>query len=169
LILAVKDTYKLVPTADVIYGCDEHWWPYHIEQIRKTTRAELWTQCAVAQKRFALNRMAGESLPGLGRKMLHFGGNSGYQAINLAFLFGATRIILSGFDMKKEGAQVHFFGSHPYHKKNQGPNENLMARWINNFWGLAEDLNQEGVEVLNATRSTALQCFSKVNLEDIPC
>lgn len=107
-------------------------------------------------------------MPGLGRKIIHFGGNSGYQAINLAFLFGATRIILLGFDMKKDGEKVHFFGNHPYHKrKNEGPNEGTMRRWVHNFASLAADLKQEGVEVINATRSTALDCFPKQALEQI--
>jgi hypothetical protein len=36
-IVAVKDTYRLLPTADIIYGCDEHWWPYHLEKIKALT------------------------------------------------------------------------------------------------------------------------------------
>lgn len=101
--------------------------------------------------------------------MIHFGGNSGYQAINLAFLFGITRVILVGFDMKKDGSKVHFFGNHPYHLKNGGPTETTISQWVNNFIKLAADLREEGVEVINATRETALTCFNRQNLEDIKC
>jgi hypothetical protein len=157
----------LVPSADLVYGCDEHWWPYHLEAL-KNTKAELWTQCEKAAKKYNLNRIEGVSSPGLGRKIIHFGGNSGYQAINLAFLFGATKMILLGFDMKKDGDKVHFFGNHPYHNRpNEGPNDGTMRRWVNNFTALAADLKQERVEVINATRNTALTCFTRQPLEEI--
>jgi hypothetical protein len=70
--------------------------------------------------------------------------------------------------MKKEDGKVHFFGDHPYHKQpNQGPNDGTMRRWVNNFTALAADLKQERVEVINATRNTALTCFPKLPLEQI--
>lgn len=114
-----------------------------------------------------MNRIPGESKPGLGRATIHFGNNSGYQAVNLAYIFGITRMILLGFDMKIRDDKVHFFGDHPYHKKYQGPNSNTMKRWVFNFEQLAYDLKREGVEVLNATRDTALTCFPRVRLEDL--
>jgi hypothetical protein len=156
-----------VPTANVIYGCDDHWWPYHLQNIKKISKAELWTQCEKAAIKHNLNRIEGKSLPGLGRKIIHFGGNSGYQAINLAFLFGAKKIVLLGFDMKKDGEKVHFFGNHPYHQRGQGPSDWTMDRWRFNFDQLAKDLASEGVEVINATRKTALTCFTKKALEDL--
>ena len=163
--IAVKDTWRLLPRADVIYGCDEHWWEHYATEIRVKSTAELWTQCADAARIYNLNRISGESRPGLGRKILHFGGNSGYQAVNLAFLFGAIRIILVGFDMQRTDNKVHFFGHHPYHRPTGGPNSQLLSDWCDKFAVLANDLRSEGVEVLNATRTTALTCFERRELE----
>lgn len=104
-------------------------------------------------------------MPGLGRDKLHFGNNSGYQAINLAYLLGATTIILLGFDMKRKAGKTHFFGDHPYHRNDQGPTDPIMQRWCGNFVQLAQDLRDEGVDVYNASRETALTAFERRELE----
>jgi hypothetical protein len=104
-------------------------------------------------------------MQGLGREKIHFGNNSGYQAINLAYLLGASSIILSGFDMKVTAGKTHFFGNHPYHKQGQGPNNEIMQRWCRNFVALAQDLKSEGVQVYNCTRDTALTAFQTRELE----
>jgi len=44
-----------------------------------------------------------------------------------------------------------------------------IKTWLKNFPKLAEDLKAEGVEVINATRDTALECFNKMNLEEALC
>lgn len=161
----MKDTWRLLPKADVLYGCDEHWWEHHIEKINDECTAELWTQCPIAQSRYNLNRIEGESKTGLGKKKLHFGGNSGYQAVNLAFLFGATKIILVGFDMQRTNDKIHFFGAHPYHRNGGGPTAQLLKKWCENFSVMAQDLSQENVEVINASKNSALTCFEKKELE----
>jgi hypothetical protein len=139
-----------------------------LDAIKKTTNAELWTQCQRAQTKFNLNRIEGVSKPGLGRSIIHFGGNSGYQAMNLAFIFGITKMILLGFDMQRTHDKVHFFGRHPYHRLDRdGPSEHTMTRWVQNFEIFARDLVSEGVEVINASRETALRCFPRQALEDI--
>jgi hypothetical protein len=152
-----------------MYACDDHWWDLYINELRRDFAGELWTQSERAAKKYKVKRWSGVSAPGLGREHIHFGNNSGYQAINLAYLFGAAKIILLGFDMHVAAGKIHFFGQHPYHKDGQGPDNNVMARWCNNFVELAQDLKAEGVEVLNATRSTKLEAFKKVSLEYALC
>ena len=152
-----------------MYACDLHWWDVYAGELKRDFAGELWTQDEKAAKKYGLHRMPGVSHVGLGREMIHFGNNSGYQAINLAYLFGATKIILLGFDMKVEDGKIHFFGQHPYHGKNQGPDNGVMERWRRNFVQLAQDLEDEGVEVINATRSTALKTFSIKTLEELSC
>lgn len=93
--------------------------------------------------------------------MLHFNANSGAQAINLAYLMGATRIILLGYDMGATG-QSHWFGSHP-----KGLNNGNYAGYVRNFTKLAADLRYEGVEVINCTRTTALTQFPRAELSSI--
>ena len=95
--------------------------------------------------------------------MIREGGNSGYQAINLAFHFGAARIVLLGFDMQRTGGQMHWFGNHPGKLHVPSPYKD----WVLRFNQLAADLRDAGVEVLNCSRETALECFERVPLESI--
>lgn len=94
--------------------------------------------------------------------MLHFNSNSGAQAINYAYLLGARRICLLGYDMQHTDGKAHFFGSHPNH---------LAAAnhvvYVQTFTQLASDLKAAGVEVINCTRETALHQFDRATIEDI--
>lgn len=148
-----------------MYACDDHWWDRYYGEINRDFAGELWTQSEKSARKYKLKHWAGQSMPGLGRQKIHFGNNSGYQAINLAYLLGATKIILLGFDMKRQAGKTHFFGDHPYHKNHQGPNDQIMQRWCKNFVQLAAELKQEGVVVYNATRETALTAFEIRGLE----
>lgn len=91
---------------------------------------------------------------------INFGGNSGYQAIGLAYLWGAKRIILLGYDMQKTGGKKH------HHADHKGlPNLGDLDSWRRHMNLLAVDLRKQGVEVLNASRETALKCFERTTPE----
>jgi len=105
-----------------------------------------------------LTATQGAHSSGLGREIIHFNGNSGAQAINLAYLMGATRIILLGYDMGATG-QSHWFGSHP-----KGLTNGNYSGYVSNFTKLAADLAREGVEVINCTRQTALTQFKRAEI-----
>ncbi len=122
---------------------------------------ELWTQDVKAHQQFGINWAPANRGEGLGREFIHWGANSGYQAINLAYLWGARRIILLGYDCKQIEGKAHWFGQHP-----QGLNRHQpLETWRRNFPQLAADLAAEGVEVLNCSPDSALECFRKVPLE----
>lgn len=91
------------------------------------------------------------------------GGNSGFQAIGLAYQLGAARIILIGYDMQHTGGKSHRFGDHPKPLSNFVGANNLVKR----FTPLADGLRRVGVPVYNCTLETALQCFERANLEDV--
>lgn len=148
-----------------MYACDPHWWDRYVSELQRDFAGELWTQSPLSARRYKLKLQEGESSLGLGRKKIHFGNNSGYQAINLAYLLGAKSIILLGFDMKRNAGKTHFFGHHPYHRPEQGPTDEVMQRWCRNFVQLANDLHDEGVQVYNATRDTVLYAFERRELE----
>ena len=102
----------------------------------------------------------------LSRATIHQGGNGGYQAINLAVHFGVARIILLGYDMKNgpDGQRHH----HPDHPKNMNnPNSGNYARWIEMYKTMEPDLNRAGVEVINCSLDTALDCFPRARLEEV--
>jgi len=162
----VNTTYQLCRWADVLYACDGDWWERYIPDVLSTFDGELWTQDFGASEKYGLHRIDGNKADGLGRDKVHYGANSGYQAINLAYLFGAKKMILLGFDMKRgEDKKSHWHGDHPGSLNTSMP----IHTWIKNFRKLAEDLREEKVEVVNASRETALECFNKINLEVALC
>lgn len=161
VVLAINNTVALAPFVDVLYSADFEW----------------WRRCAPAW--FAGRRvgLAHDALPagvegiehraaaGLGRDRVHTGNNSGYQAINFAFLQGARRIVLLGYDMQHSGGRRHWHADHPVPLGNFGPGMPELCR--PKFAGLARDLREEGIEVINASRATALDCFNRQPLAEI--
>lgn len=133
----------------------------HFDEI--TFKNECWTQDLRAKKEFSLNWVLGRSKNGLGLDCVHFGGNSGYQAINLAYLMGAKRIILLGFDCKPVDGKDHWFGQHPNGLIQIQP----YQLWMNHFPSLAKDLENRDIEVINCSPDSAIQCFKKMSIEDV--
>ena len=126
----------------------------------------MWTQDFPASEKYGINRINGSNAVGLGKDKVHYGANGGYQAINLAYLFGAKKIILLGFDHKRGAdGKSHHHGDHPAKINKDMP----FKTWLSNSYRLAEDLEKEGIEVINSTRDTALNCFPLVKLEAALC
>jgi hypothetical protein len=90
------------------------------------------------------------------------GSNTGHGAINLAVHFGANRIILLGFDMHYKNG----FNWHKNHKEHA-----LIARYnkvfIPQLEMAAKELETMGIEVLNCTPGSALDCFPFANIEEV--
>lgn len=161
-VLAVNDAYRLAPWADALYACDPAWWDAH--RGVPDFSGQKWTSSLQAAEKWNLRRIAGDHRPGLSFDpgLIHYGMNSGYQALNLAIHFGARRIILLGYDMQcGPNGQTHWFGSHPGAlEKGAG----LYPRFVQNFRTTLPDLERNGITVVNCSRSTALDCFPKIPL-----
>lgn len=160
--IVINTSYLLALWAPYLYACDPWWWGEHIKDVRESFKGELWTQDATAAKRYELNYIKSEKKEGLSRnpEVIYQGSNSGYQAINLAYHFGARRIILLGYDMMEHGHRHH------WHKEHRNAVVNPYAVWLKYFDKLADDLKADGISVINCTRSTALRCFKTAALEE---
>lgn len=93
------------------------------------------------------------------------GGNSGFQALNLAAQFGARRILLIGFDMHL-GSGVHWYGRNAWRGANNPVTTNLM-RWRDGFTSQAAVLKRMGIEVVNASADSALRCFEIASIDAV--
>ena len=91
------------------------------------------------------------------------GGNSGFQAVNLAAQAGASRIVLVGFDYSLARG-VHWHGPHPAGMNN--PSERNCDRWRGDMDAAAPLLASLGIEVLNASPYSSLTAFEKRPLWD---
>lgn len=88
-----------------------------------------------------------------------WGGNGGFQAINLALQFGARRIVLLGFDMHlRDGA--HWHGRHPAGLNN--PSQAGVDKWRERLDAQRAFLDTIGVEVVIGTPNSALQNYPKL-------
>ena len=162
--IAINTSYKLAPWCDIIYGCDGSWWHQNYKTLPEAP--EFWTQDRNAWRNLGINLVKCSWGRGLNTKTkpeieIHHGKNSGYQAINLAYHFGVSRVVLLGYDMQHTGGKRHWFGDHPPSLTNADGIEN----WVKDFDHLAKDLKFVGVECINATTETALTCFRRVPLE----
>lgn len=145
---------------------------HHHDTVKKSFNGQLWStlpdndpngQHQKAINDFGLKYVRGTATKaGLTRNnMITYGGNSGYQAIHLAYNFGASDIYLLGYDFK--GSGQHFFGKHPT-PLNSGHD---FARWLKDIAVLARDLKNQGVRMVNLSRDTAITCIPRMNIADI--
>ena len=163
-LIVINTTFRLALDADHLYACDKKWWDVYHAEVAMDFGGACWTYDRQAATDYGLHHLPGDCQGrGLCRQpmRIHTGGNSGFQAINLAYHLGATRIILLGYDMQ---GSTHWHGAHPAGLNN---GHSHYADWRARLGELAKDLEAEGVEVINATRDTALTCFRRVALEDL--
>jgi len=165
-VIAVNDSYKLAPDADVLYAADARWWGWHKGASAHVTGGGVKYPAFTGRYKYALTAVPGypdvqvlRRGPQTGLTLdpgrVALGLNGAYQSINVAVHLGASRVLLLGVDM--QGG--HFFGRHP---NNSGP---PFSMCLQRFQTMVEPLKQAGVEVLNCSRKTALKAFPRVELE----
>lgn len=148
-VIAVNSSWRAVPDCQHIFAADFAWWDHNHESL--VTAAELWTQSKRANIRYGVKLFS----PAEGGPF-----NSGQRAIQLAAHLDAERVILLGYDCTLANG-AHWHGRHPATMHNPVPRE--VGRWQTDFSTLAGLL--PGVEIINASRETALTCFTRLSLE----
>lgn len=91
------------------------------------------------------------------------GGNSGFQAFNLALAFGARRVVLVGFDMRLDEG-VHWHGPHSGREGLHNPTLRNVIRWRDVFLANADALAAGGFEVFRESDISALTCFPVLSI-----
>jgi len=181
-VLTINDSWRLAPWAHASYFCDWQWWQM---QQAKNPRAKLSTAPGgevgfhdmiyrafwiTSSPKFADNpqvhciQLTGDRGLETSPVGVKHGSNSGYQAINLAYLLGAARIILLGYDMKCQAAHTHW---HDEPRQAQPVFQTVLDSFIPAFDTLAAPLKEAGVEVINCTPDSALKCWPYVPLEEV--
>lgn len=141
--VAVSDAYRLAPWADALVSHDAGWWNVHQDALQFQGR-----------KFCSVPRRGTETLP-VSPEFGH-GCNSGLQGMRVARdLYGATRILLLGFDMHG----THFFGKHqePLRNTSATRRREMLAQF--GQW-------RGGCEVVNCTPGSALKQFRMSTIEE---
>lgn len=167
-IIAVNLAFRLAPGAEIVYAADGGFW--HVYQdarrhpglkVSADDRAPLYCPGVqlvnVKDRHVSRVRMLRSPLGELGAG----GGNSGFQAVNLAVQLGARRILLAGLDFCGE----HWHGRHPPALFN--PTTDQLKRWARFFDDEAPVLASWGIEVLNLSRISALRGFPYADCNSI--
>lgn len=160
-VIVVNDNYRLAPWADVLYAADGAWWDAH-QGVPQFSGARV-TQDVAAARRWRLHYIASKRGAGFSTswECIHRGDNSGFQALNIAVLAECAPIVLLGFDMRMQGKQRHWFGDHPGSLNVNSPYHTFAAAF-DEAARRAPQLN-----IINATRDTALECFEKCDLRSV--
>lgn len=99
-------------------------------------------------------------------RSLCFNLNTGGAAINLAAHFGATKIILLGFDMYLTAdKKSHWHGI--YTPKDEKAALSSFSRHLNSFSWIKRDAKKKGIIILNASPNSRINDFKKINVKDI--
>jgi hypothetical protein len=94
-------------------------------------------------------------------------GNSGIGAMLLAKHFGARRIVLMGYDCKPApDGKRHWHGSHT-RRREKLTDAGSLDKWPAQFGRIARRF--DSIDVVNASRDTALTVWPRVTLEDALC
>lgn len=158
--IAINETWRLAPWATMLYAADPEWWTFHGNRALREFRG-LKVSCMPVNGVLQLRNSGTEGFDP-DPSAVRTGGNSGYQALHIAAHAGAARVLLCGFDMR--GGADHWHGRHPHPLKQT--DDEQFARWIRRFGTLAPVLAKRGVDVVNCTPGSALQCFRMGVLED---
>lgn len=98
------------------------------------------------------------------RRSIGWNMNTGGSAINLAYHFGATRVILLGFDMHQVENRSNF---HDYNIIKDKDPESVYKKFLRYFKWIAEDAEKLGLEIINTTMDSSLELFPKVSYEEV--
>lgn len=175
--------YLVAPWATVCYFADTRWWDWH--HNGRVVKVFSWRRFEKTEVRDAFAAFAGQKVSientgalipdadvfllhnygwdGLSDKPngLHTGSNSGYQAINIAYLAGAKRIILAGYDLRFPGGRSH---AHNGHLIPVG--EDRYHQYAKTYATMLPQLAKAGVEVIQTTLDSAVQCFTNRKLDE---
>jgi len=171
-VIAINNQSFAAPWADILYSHDGSWWKTYSNPVDYPDESRIirawpgerlcWDDFGIPYGARPVPRERSDD--GLGLTGVRSGCNSGYQAMNLAFLRGARLIIGTGFDMQWTGGKRHNHADHPAPMGNFSAGMPALCR--RKFATIAGPLRKHGVRVINASRETALDCFERLPLSD---
>ncbi len=180
VLFGCNNVWETVPDLSVLWGTNGIWWDHYWGPSLAAYPAAKWTVNRAAATAYGINWTAERNAPGLStdRSIIHHGHGGGFSMLNLAYLMGAERIVLLGYDLKYaadydgRGRQV---GSSPRHFFGEYPNELLHWPSISVRNGIHEELlelyasvaKQNPAEIVNCSPGSALRCFPMKSIDEL--
>jgi hypothetical protein len=176
-VIAVNNSYQVVPDADICFWSDMKWWNWHWKKVIGKERDEyefsgLFVTCnrhqrfIDNQKVLAIGRNTGNGIS-TDPRCVKWNKCSGGAAISLAYLLGSRKIVLIGYDMQfvqSNGKRLkNFHNDHKEKVRGGGP----FKRHMPPFHQIRKDANRLNVEIINTTIDSALNYFTKKPLTKV--
>jgi hypothetical protein len=169
-VCAINDAVLHVPWADCLFSADQQWIANREREILKFPGEKFLAGPMPAEDSelfpYYLKR---ERSAGLSEQpdTLNVRGCSGYAALNLAYLKGAKRIVLLGYDFRNPDA--HWYSNYSWMSVTNPSSgrSKMYLGWAQYFNETVNQLKQAGVEVLNASIKSAVTAFPKVTLAEV--
>jgi hypothetical protein len=168
-LIVVNESWRLCPLADVLYAADAAFWTHRTPPPEEFA-GERWTQNMGWGKLTpppgvqVIPSTPGAGMPTAHPPNIHQGGNSGFQALQLALLWGAQKIVLIGFDFCHHGHKRRWHSDYPEPLRN--PEAGVLKGYATPFATIAPQIAASGVDVVNVSPLSILKCFRKATLEE---
>lgn len=184
-VFTLNNTYQVYPETNVHLSCDGPWWRwYSNDPFLMNLPCEKWTWYPEFAEEFGINYIFGEEKKrglSLDQRVVHINHGSGPMIMNLAILYGCTKLVLVGHDMKfakdykpreeKPGSiPRHYFGEYPkrlQHWPSVKVRQGVLDGLIEAYRDIRDDIDsrQISVDVVNCTPDSALDVFRRGELE----
>jgi hypothetical protein len=165
--IGINAAFKYYPWIDVLYFGDCGFYDLMWKEILLFGGLKI-TSCGRANKTWSnIYRVSRGKLKGIEvgrRNKISWNRNSGGSAINVAYWLGSRKIVLLGFDMRKNEKGEKNFHNEYLAKENQGYNP--FKIYLECFEKIQEDAKILGVEILNATPNSAIKEFPMIDLDE---
>jgi len=170
-IIGVNNSTFLLPEINVCYFGDYKWVERYRERLERfgglilTSCYEKWFKrdswLAGHVKKLTRGKPKGiETEPGI----IAWNKCSGLSAINLAYHFGCSKVVLLGFDMRVVGDKKNF---HDEYIGWENTPHDIYEKYLQCIPYIARDAEKIGLEIYNATPDSAITEFGYTALEDI--
>jgi hypothetical protein len=175
-VLGVNDAFRLGPWVDACYFGDAKWWNWNAnDRISETGEVLMGFKKYSGLKMTSCQRFYHipilhtwkrgkprgiETKPGY----LSWNNCSGLSAINVAYHFGAKRVVLIGFDMGPMQGKTHW---HNFHKTKAGFGS-YNNRYLPAIPFIVRDAANLGIELINSSPHTHIDAklIKQMPLED---
>ena len=167
----LESCFPLRPTSSwiqiILFG-DNCWFAEHRDHIVKREEHHLFISMASQNphcESVSWMRREPEGLTTRDSGKIGWNKSTGAGAINLALILGAKRIVLLGFDMKM--GKDHQANWHSNEVNQPIPSDYIKFSTGMELIAMQLSDKYPNIEILNAGPDSALDCFEKVNLEEI--
>lgn len=171
-ILGINNAFSLGTWVDWCMFSDNRWWKWNFEEVEKwpnrdhmlslcpgllEEQEEKWPWLKIVRRDEARFGLSVEP------DTVCWNRSAGGAALNVAYLMGASRAILLGFDMRTIKGKHNW---HDFHKK-QERDQIYRSSMMPFLKCMSDAMKVTGFEIYNATEDSALDLFPKITLKEV--